>query len=131
MISTLTLYRAKIDFFTPERATTTKVCEECGDEFEVVKNLAWRARYCPNCRDGAAKERSKASYESTNISDTGDPATNLALAVIQDAIKCARRGDRDAFQWPASPSGAELLLRACGVAVRPSYRQELLKKVMQ
>lgn len=120
-----TLTAPMLAFFTVESDTVEMTCQECGHTFEVSNRQTGRAKYCPECRDEAGNRQKLAHYHANFKikNETGDPAVNLALAVIENAKYDASKGNDEAKEFLAD--GAELWIRACGISLRPSYLRRL------
>lgn len=121
----MTTLTAMLNFFTVESDTVEMTCQECGHTFEVSNRQTGRAKYCPECRDEVFLKKQLGRYyeKRAALLDTGDPATNLAKAVIEHARFDASKGNDEAKEFLAD--GAELWIRACGIEMRPSYLRRL------
>ena len=121
-------FSTKYTYFAPEPDNAEAVCEVCGNTFETSKTQRNRAKYCPDCRDEATRNKQLENYKNHGVhSVTGDPVTNLVFAVCKQAKIDSDKGDRDAKQWLVTDM--ELWLRACGLSLKPSEIMRIRRMV--
>ncbi len=113
-------------WFSKEADVVEYECQICGKTATRMKSQN-STKYCPNCRHERDLETGHEAYM-RHQGLTGDPEIDLTRGVILQAIRDARRGNREAKQFLNDPYGAEAWLRVNGIGVTNSMRM-ILRRV--
>jgi hypothetical protein len=115
-----------LKWYAPDNVDVVLYCDECGKPQTSVDGRT-RKVLCPECaqmRRNSRRLRGSAKCAG-GFASTGSPETDLVLALIIDAAREVKSGDRDAAQFLVAHDGAELWLKAVGIGVTNDMRRVL------
>ncbi len=115
-----------LKWYAPDNVDVVLYCDECGKPQTSVDGRT-RKVLCEDCaRMRRNTRRVRANAKCTGgYSRTGSPETDLVLAIIINAARESKHGDRDAAQFLVAHDGAELWLKCVGIGVTNEMRRVL------
>ena len=111
-----------LKWFAPETDDNETECSLCGKK--LIRSRHATNTLCEDCRreNAIMSSRRTRAKTATHLMRSGDPAIDLATAVIYNSVVDAKAGDRDAAQFLVSHDGAELWLRSVGIGITNEMR---------